>query len=216
MLLNFSIFQLIKNYGHIGYPSTLININSLFYTLGRYYNISIIDMDKSFFLLKNYFFLLSNVILKGGYLFLVWNNLKYGEYFTKYRFCRFIYKWVPGIITNFRKRKHVDLRSENIYNKKTGAKKIRFPSFVINFGFNKTVLAQEGLKLPIPFLSIADTLHNINNFNFFVMYNTKSDLSSLFLYNIFLSFLEKMISVKRSFFFNIFKKRLVALNGTKR
>ena len=48
------------------------------------------------------------------------------------------------------------------------------------------------------------------------MYNTKSDLSSLFLYNIFLSFLEKMISVKRSFFFNIFKKRLVALNGTKR
>jgi hypothetical protein len=77
-------------------------------------------------------------------------------------------------------------------------------------------LAQEGLKLPIPFLSIADTLHNINNFNFFVMYNTKSDLSSLFLYNIFLSFLEKMISVKRSFFFNIFKKRLVALNGTKR
>lgn len=48
----------------------LTSMNSLFYILGRYYNISIIDINKSLFLLKNYFFLLSNIILKGGYLFL--------------------------------------------------------------------------------------------------------------------------------------------------
>jgi ribosomal protein S2 len=208
LFINFSIFQLIKNYGHIGYPSALININSLFYMLGKYYNVGIIDIDKSFFLLKNYFFLLSNIILKGGSLFLIWNNLKYKRYFKKSSFCHFIYKWLPGTITNFRKVKKSNLG--------LGDSRIRFPNFIINFGINDSVLVQEGFGLPLPFLSIVDTLHNINNFNFFVIYNTKSIYSSFFLYNVFLNFLEKMISVKQSFFFNIFKKRLVIAGGAKK
>ena len=61
MISNFSIFQLVKNYGHIGGPSALTNINSLFYIVGRYYNVSIIDINKSLFLFRNYFFLISNV-----------------------------------------------------------------------------------------------------------------------------------------------------------
>jgi ribosomal protein S2 len=212
---NFSIFQLIKNYGHIGYPSALTNVNSLFYILGRYYNISIIDINKSLFLLKNYFFLLSNIILKGGYLFLAWNSLKYKKYTLNCSFCYFIYRWIPGMITNFRKVKKVDLKKKISPKFKKKITKLRFPNFVINFGFNKNIQSQEGFGLPLPFLSIVDTIHNVGSFNFFILYNTKSMYSSFLLYKIFLDFLEKMIFVKKSFFFNIFKKRLTLFNGTK-
>lgn len=208
MFTTFSIFQLIKNYAHIGHPSPRVNINSLFYMLGKYYNVSIIDIDKSLFLLKNYFFLLSNIIIKGGYVFLVWNDLKYKKYSNRISFCHYMYKWVPGTVTNFR-----EIRKKN---RKTEEVNIKFPHFVINFGINTSILAQEGRKLPVPFLSIVDTLHNITNFNFFAIYNTKSNYSSFFLYNVFLKFLEKMVSVKKSFFLNIFKKRLVAVSGTKK
>lgn len=217
MFSSFSIFQLIKNYGHVGYPSPLISISSLSYMLGQYYNVSIIDINKSLFLFKNYFFLMSNIILKGGYLFLVWNSLKYKKYFMKSNFCRFMYKWIPGTITNFRKKKDAfsPLNLKNSSKKKKD-QDLRFPNFVINFGFSKNTLIQEGADLPLLFLSVVDTLHNINNFNFFVIYNTKSTNSSFFLYNIFLNFFKKMILIKKSFFFNIFKKRLDLLNGTKR
>lgn len=92
--------------------------------------------------------------------------------------------------------------------------KLRFPNFVINFGFNRNIETQEGCRLPLPFLSIVDSAHNISNFSFFVLYNTKSVYSSFFLYNVFLNFLNKMSIVKKSFFFNIFKKKLIVINGT--
>lgn len=161
---------------------------------------------------------MSNIILKGGYLFLVWNSLKYKKYFMKSDFCYFMYKWIPGTITNFRKKKDAFnvLNLKNTSKKKVEDQCLRFPNFVINFGFSKNILIQEGVNLPIPFLSVVDTLHNINNFNFFVIYNTRSTNSSFFLYNIFLNFLKKMVLIKKSFFLNIFKKRLNLLNGTKR
>eukprot|EP01089_Gocevia_fonbrunei_P020029 TRINITY_DN729_c0_g2_i3.p2 TRINITY_DN729_c0_g2~~TRINITY_DN729_c0_g2_i3.p2 ORF type:complete len:135 (-),score=4.12 TRINITY_DN729_c0_g2_i3:44-448(-) len=127
--------------------------------LGKYHNVGIIDIDKSLFLFKNYFFLLSNTILKGGYLFLSWNNLNCKEYTVKFYFCRFIYKWVPGMVTNFRKVKKSDLFLINFFDEKKGAKRLRFPNFVINFGPNKDISVQEGRRLPLPFLSIVDTLH---------------------------------------------------------
>lgn len=216
MVSNFSIFQLVKNYGHIGGPSALTNINSLFYIVGRYYNVSIIDINKSLFLFRNYFFLISNIILKGGYLFLIWNNQKFSKFSLNCAFCRFIYRWVPGTITNFRKIKKVDL--EKKFSKKhrfyNNDEKFRFPNFVINFGFNRNIETQEGCRLPLPFLSIVDTSHNVSNFSFFVLYNTKSIYSSFFLYNIFLDFLDKMSTIKKSFFFNIFKKKLSYIDGT--
>ena len=128
-----------------------------------------------------------------------------------------MYRWVPGTITNFRKVKKIN--SEKKFSNKqqrpfSGGEKLRFPNFVINFGFNRNIETQEGCRLPLPFLSIVDTAHNISNFSFFVLYNTKSIYSSFFLYNVFLDFLNKMSVVKRSFFFNIFKKKLLIINGT--
>jgi len=119
------------------------------------------------------------------------------------------------MITNFRKVKKVDLKKKNFPKFKKKIKELRFPNFVINFGFNKNIQSQEGFGLPLPFLSIVDTIHNISSFSFFVLYNTKSVYSSSFLYKVFLDFLEKMIFVKKSFFFNIFKKRLTLSSGTK-
>lgn len=123
---------------------------------------------------------------------------------------------MPGTITNFRKVKRVNSEKNFSSNRYSfnGGEKLRFPNFVINFGFNRNIETQEGRRLPLPFLSIVDTAHNVSNFSFFVLYNTKSIYSSFFLYNVFLDFLNKMSVVKKSFFFNIFKKKLSVINGT--
>lgn len=110
--------------------------------------------------------------------------------------------------------KRPDLEAKKLNGLK--AKKLRFPNSVVNFGFNKDIQYQEGFNKALPFFSIVDTTRDINNFNFFMLYNNKSECSSFFLYSIFLNFLKKMISIKKSFFLNIFKKRLITFSGSKK
>jgi ribosomal protein S2 len=113
--VEFLVSQLLKNYCHIGYNSSLANSNSSGYLLGNYYGITIINIYKTFIYVRNALIIIKNILfLNGSILFML--NIKRPK---KLRFnffnVKFLYsKYTPGVISNFRSIEENKKKSKNL------------------------------------------------------------------------------------------------------
>jgi len=101
--IEFLVCQLLKNYCHIGYNSSLANSNSTGYFLGNYYGVTIINVYKTFIFVRNALLIIKNILFLGGNVLFILNIKKPRKLRFKFFNVKFMYsKYIPGVISNFR------------------------------------------------------------------------------------------------------------------
>ena len=87
-LLNFTLQQIIKNYGHIDGFTKEAAPRLNFFLLGVYYNLNIFQVYYSISFLKTFFFVYNNIVIKGLPVLIVSSlnlfNKKIAEKFLQY------------------------------------------------------------------------------------------------------------------------------------
>jgi ribosomal protein S2 len=200
--VNFTLFQMTKNYCHLGHESKLLNNNNFSYLLGNYSGISIININKSFIFLKSSFNIISKIFLKNGYICFVINDkgLGFPHKFTDTSNASIFSEtnWKGGTLSNW----------SSFKNK--GPWKLRLPNAII-VSIMKEVdfFGERTRNFPILVLFFIDTIHNVFKFDSPIFINNKSFVSLMYFYYVFYNFINKLYRLKRIKFIEIIKKKIL-------
>jgi hypothetical protein len=200
--IRFTLFQMIKNYCHIGYESKLFNNNNSKYMLGNYYGVSIINMNISFVSLKSSFNIIRGLFLKNGFICFVLGNKN--TYFPpktiKSSQASIIFEsdWKGGTLSNW---------GSFLHNKLW---ETRVPSAVLINVMKEANFFGEAIKdYPILVLFFIDTIHDVFKFNTPVFINNKSFITIMYFYFVFYNLIIKFCILKKIKFIEVIKKKVL-------
>lgn len=179
-MIKFSISQLFNYNVHLGQLKNRWNPKNAIYIYGNRNNVSILNLEVTFYMLKRALMFISEVIrlrgillsinLKPGtYKYNMLNIKKFGQYFITG-------KYVGGLLTNF---KNVKTNYSSLLNM------LRLPNVVFLSNLNNCVpVVKECVKLSIPLVGIIDSNINPEYFNYPIPGNSESIVSTKLYYNL--------------------------------
>lgn len=205
-ILNFTLYQIIQNYGHIDGFTKDLSPRLNFFLLGSYYNLNIFQIFYSISFLRNFSFIYTNITVKGlpSLVVSTINFWKKGQNFNFLQYYSFG-KWTFGLFSNWIYCKNfLNVSKYPFLNRKIRT----IPKIII--GLNNNFFIEKELKNSYKSM-LSFTFINSNYFDlkrYYAPLNVDSPISVKYYLKIFYNLYEKASLLKLMFFwsFNFLQK----------